>query len=331
MKKNTFLFSGQGAQHQGMVKELCEQYPVAQKTIEVISEITGDNIANLLWNTDASELSRSDKSQLAITATSQAILAVLKDNGITPNAVAGFSLGEFSALYAAGVLEFETMIKLVQKRGQIMQKACDEIASTSTDGQAPGMAAVLKLTPDQVIETLKAHTEKGIVFPVNMNSPMQTVIAGTAEGLAIAETLCKEAGAKRVLKLAVAGPFHSPLMQKAADDFERELETISFSNPTIPLFANVTGKQIESGEEAKKNAVLHITHPVLWTTIESNLAKLMQDEKDWTLLEIGPGATLCGLWRDSGFASSADGKEGWTCSATGKIEETTAILEKNKG
>ncbi len=331
MNKYTFLFSGQGAQHQGMVKELCEQYAVAKEVVEKMSSITGENIADLLWNTEASELSRSDKSQLAITAASQVILAVLKDNNIEPSAVAGFSLGEFSALHAAGVLDFETMVKVVQKRGQIMQKACDEIAASSTDGQAPGMAAVLKLTPEQVTDALKPHTEKGIVFPVNMNSPMQTVIAGTAEGLTIAETVCKEAGAKRVLKLAVAGPFHSPLMQKAADDFAKELESITFSNPTIPLFSNVTGKLVESGEEAKKNAVLHITHPVLWTTVETNLANLMKDGEDWKLFELGPGATLCGLWRDSGFATNTEGTEGWTCSATGKIEETVKILEENKG
>ncbi len=326
MTKYTFLFSGQGAQHQGMVKELCEQYPTAQKTINTISDITGENIADLLWNTEASELSRSDKSQLAITATSQAIMAVLAEKSVAPSAACGFSLGEFSALYAAGVLDFETMIRLVQKRGQIMQTACDEISAKSTEGQVPGMAAVLKLTPDQVINALKPHTEKGIVFPVNMNSPMQTVIAGTAEGLAIAETVCKEAGAKRVLKLAVAGPFHSPLMQNAAEAFATELESITFSNPTIPLFSNVTGKLVESGEEAKKNAVLHITHPVLWTTIETNLAELMKDGSDWNLLEVGPGATLCGLWRDSGF-NAVEGTSGWTCSATGKIDEFNSIIE----
>ncbi len=327
--KHAFLFSGQGSQHQGMIKELCEQYPVAKTTIDTMSSITGENISDLLWNTEATDLSRSDKSQLAITATSQAILAVLKDSNIEPSAVAGFSLGEFSALYAAGVLDFETMVKLVQKRGQIMQKACDAISAESAEGQTPGMAAVLKLTPEQVIQALKPHTEKGIVFPVNMNSPMQTVIAGTAEGLAIAETVCKEAGAKRVLKLAVAGPFHSPLMKQAADDFSKELESITFSNPKIPLFSNVTGKLVESGDEAKKNAVLHITHPVLWTTIESNIANLMKKDNDWNLLELGPGATLCGLWRDSGFAANAEGTEGWLCSATGKIEETISVIENN--
>ncbi len=325
--KYTFFFSGQGAQHQGMVKELCEQYPVANNVINAISEITGENIADLLWNTDAADLSRSDKSQLAITATSQAIFAALTEKGITASAVAGFSLGEFSALCAAGVLDFTTMIKIVQKRGIIMQSACDTIAAESTDGQAPGMAAVLKLSPEQVIDALKPYTDKGIVFPVNMNSPMQTVIAGTAEGLSVAETVCKEAGAKRVLKLAVAGPFHSPLMQKAADEFAQELESITFADPKIPLYSNVTGKLVTSGEEAKKNAVLHITHPVLWTTIESNLASLMQEGPDWKLLEVGPGATLCGLWRDSGFAANAEGAQGWTCSATGKIDEFHSVIE----
>ncbi len=329
MKKYSFLFSGQGAQQQGMVKELCEKYSSAKNVIRSMSDITGECIETLLWDTENVELSRSDKSQLAITAASQAILAVLKEKSIEPSAVAGFSLGEFSALCAADVLSFESMIKLVQKRGKIMQAACEAIAQQATDGQAPGMAAVLKLSPEQVIEILKPHTEKGIVFPVNMNSPMQTVIAGTAEGLAIAETVCKEAGAKRVLKLAVAGPFHSPLMKSAAEDFSKELESVTFSDPSIPLYSNVTGQLVQSGEEAKKNAVLHITHPVLWTTIEKNLTNTMKDDSNWSLLEIGPGSTLCGLWRDSGFSTTEDG-EGWACNPTGKIEETIKIIEENK-
>ncbi len=327
MNKYAFLFSGQGAQYQGMVKELCKQYSAAHNVITAMSDISGENIAALLWETEAAELSRSDKSQLAITAASQAIMAVLKENGIEASATCGFSLGEFSALCTAGVLNFETMTRLVQKRGTIMQSACDAITAESAEGQTPGMAAVLKLSPEQVIETLKPHTEKGIVFPVNMNSPSQTVIAGTAEGLSIAETVCKEAGAKRVLKLAVAGPFHSPLMQKAAEEFSKELESVTFSDPIIPLYSNVTGDLVTSGEEAKKNAVLHITHPVLWTTIEKNMANLMKDDAAWKLLEVGPGSTLCGLWRDSGFAAKTDLTEGWSCNATGKIDELQLILQ----
>ncbi len=329
MKKFGFLFSGQGSQSQGMIKDLCETYSVAKQTIQKIGEITNQNIEDLLWNTENTELSRSDKSQLAITSVSQAIMAVLLVKGIMPSAVAGFSLGEFSALYASGVLDFETMIQVVQKRGEIMQKVCDEITTNSPEGKLPGMAAVLKLSPEQVIKTLQPLTEKGIAFPVNMNSPMQTVIAATAEGLEQAENLCKEAGAKRVVKLAVAGPFHSPLMQKAADEFAKVLEPIPFNNPSIPLFANVTGKQVTSGSEAKQNAVLHITHPVLWTTIEQNLNSLMTDNNEWKLLELGPGNTLCGLWRDSGFAKSATNENGFTCQPSGKIEETNIIIEEN--
>ena len=329
MKKYGFLFSGQGSQTQGMIKELCENYSVAKKTIQTISEITNQNIEDLLWNTENAELSRSDKSQLAITSVSQALMSVLNEKGITASATAGFSLGEFSALYASGVLDFETMIKIVQQRGEIMQKVCDAITASSADGQVPGMAAVLKLTPEQVIATLKPLTDKGIAFPVNMNSPMQTVISATAEGLAEAEVLCKEAGAKRVVKLAVAGPFHSPLMQKAADEFAKVLEPIEFKNPTIPLFANTTGEQVTDGAIAKQNAVLHITNPVLWTTIEKNLANSMNDGNDWKLFELGPGATLCGLWRDSGFAKSATNENGFTCQASGKFEETNIIIEEN--
>lgn len=331
MNKYTFLFSGQGAQFQGMVQDLCTKHPAAQNVINAMSAITNEDISALLWNTERTDLSRSDKSQLAITAASQAIVAVLTENEIIPTAVAGFSLGEFSALHTAGILSFENMVRLVQKRGQIMQKCCDAIIAASPEGATPGMVAVLKLPPEQVVKALAPYTQKGIAFPVNMNSPMQTVVAGTAEGLAITETICKEAGAKRVIRLAVAGPFHSPLMQAAADEFEKELTEVIFNDPKIPLFSNVTGKIVRSGAEAKKNAVLHITHPVLWTTVEKELATLMKNDKDYHLLEIGPGTTLCGLWQDSGFTpTTTDANTGWTCLPTGKLEELNTIIEGAK-
>lgn len=320
--KNIFLFSGQGAQFKGMTADICDAYSVAQDTIYKISDISGEDVDALIRHTENEELSQSDKSQLAIVAAETAILAVLKQNGIEPSAVAGFSLGEFPALYAAGVLDFETMIKLVQSRGKIMQKACENITAKSSSAGNCGMVAVLKLAPEKITELLSPYSDfkKGIVFPANMNSPSQTVISGTAEGLEIAEKLCKEAGAKRVVRLAVAGPFHSPLMTEAAKEFEEVLQNISFSDPKIPVFSNVTGKQIESGFEAKKNAVLHLTCPVLWTSEEKEIAALYEDTV--RLLEVGPGKTLCNLWRDSGFAS-----EKLVCSPTGVLEQLQAVSQ----
>ncbi len=327
-----FLFSGQGAQYKGMAEDIYTEYPAVQKLIREISTITGENIEDFLFHTENEALSRSDKAQLAITAVEIALLTVLREKGILPSAVAGFSLGEYSALYAAGVLDLHTVITLVQQRGRIMQTACDAVADAGKNGGAAGcgMAAVLKLTPDAVKKVLAPYSgfENGTVFPANMNSPMQTVVSGTEEGLTIAEKLCKEAGAKRFIRLSVAGPFHSPLMRQAADEFEKVLEPVHFADPKIPLFSNVSGTQITTGEEAKKNAVLHITHPVLWTDEEKALAEFTADGSAWQLLEIGPGNTLCNLWRDSGFAApKQDGQTGISCLPSGTLEQLQKILD----
>lgn len=318
--KYVLLFSGQGSQFKGMAEDICKAHPVARAVIDEMSSITGENIAELLWNTEKEELSRSDKSQLAITAVECAVLAVLKEKGIVPSAVAGFSLGEFPALYASGVLDFESTVRIVQKRGRIMQTACEKIAAASA-GKPCGMAAVIRLEAEKITGLLAPYSnpETGSVFAANMNSPAQTVVSGTAEGLDTAETLCKEAGAKRFIRLAVAGPFHSPLMKNAALEFEAALKDFTFSDPKIPLFSNVTGKRLVCGAEAKKNAVLHITHPVLWTDEEQEIAFFIKAEQIGSVLEIGPGNTLCNLWRDGGYSDTA-------CLPTGTAESLDAVL-----
>jgi [acyl-carrier-protein] S-malonyltransferase len=136
-----------------------------------------------------------------------------------------------------------------------------------------------------------------------MNSPKQTVVSGTFDGLAAAEKACTEAGARRAIRLAVAGPFHSPLMQKAADQLEKAIAGYAFADPSIPLFSNVTGKKVTEGAAAKKSAVLHLTHPVLWTDEEKVLGEHLSSDSaaEWQIIEVGPGKVLSGLWKDSGF------------------------------
>src|SRR5574344_138154 len=301
-KKYAFLFPGQGAQAQGMMKDVCEAFPEARKVIDDISAITGKDMTKLLWETEQPVLNRSDNSQLAITAGSLAVMAALKEKGIVPSAAMGFSLGEFPALYAAGVLSFEDVIRVVRERGKIMQAVCEEIAAANA-GHAPGMSAIIGLTPDQVKEIAGGIKD---AYAANMNSVKQTVISGTFDALTEAEKKCTEAGARRALRLAVAGPFHSPLMQKAADNFEKTLSSVSFADPAIPLFSNVTGKQVTAGEEAKKSAVLHLTHPVLWTDEEDKLGGIINGDSanKWTVLEVGPGKVLSGLWRDSPYGEA---------------------------
>lgn len=311
-KKYAFLFPGQGAQTQGMMKDVCEKYPEAQKVIEKMSEVTGKDIAKLLWETEQTELNRSDNSQLAITAASLAVVAALKSKGIEPSACMGFSLGEFPALYVAGVLDFDQVCKIVASRGSIMQSVCEQIAQENA-GHAPGMSAILGLSPEKVEEI--ANGIEG-AYAANLNSAVQTVIAGTFDGLEKAEAAAKEAGARRTIRLAVAGPFHSPLMQKAADNFKVALEEYTFAQPKIALFSNVTGKQVSDPAAAKVSAVDHLTHPVRWTDEEAVLAKMMEEDSsnEWHVIEVGPGTVLTGLWSKSEFG------EKWPCTAVNSAE-----------
>ncbi|MBO5137241.1 MAG: ACP S-malonyltransferase [Spirochaetaceae bacterium] len=315
-KKYAFLFPGQGAQTQGMIKDVCDSYPQARKCLDSISEIAGEDMVKLLWETEAAELARSDRSQLAITAASLAVAAALKSKGVEPSVCAGFSLGEFPALCMSGVLSFEDTIRVVKRRGQIMQSVCEDIARCNA-GNPPGMAAVVGLAPEKVVEIANAA---GGVYAANMNSARQTVVAGTAKGLEKAEELCKQAGARRFVRLAVAGPFHSPLMQLAADEFEKAISNVQFNNPVVTLLSNVTGEKATSGKEIKKNAVLHLTNPVLWTAEETVLGGIVgNDSAEWNILEVGPGKVLSGLWRDTEFA------EKWAAVPVNTADSITSI------
>ena len=301
-EKYAFLFPGQGAQAPGMVKDVAESFSSAKKVIDDVSSIVNLDMAKLLWESDAAELSRSDNSQIAITAASLALMAALKDKNIEPSAALGFSLGEFPALYAAGVLSFEDVVKVVRKRGLIMQKVCEEIAAKN-EGHAPGMTAVLGLPPEKVKEIASGIKD---AYAANMNSVKQTVVSGTFDALAAVEKAASEAGARRAVRLKVAGPFHSPLMQDAAVEFEKAIADVNFNDPKIKLFSNVTGKECVSGEEAKKSAVLHLTNPVLWTDEEDCLASVMKADgfDKWAALEVGPGKVLSGLWGNTDYNAS---------------------------
>lgn len=304
--KNVFLFPGQGAQKKGMFQEVCKEYPEAMKIVRLAEEITQEPVSEYMWETDDSELARSDRSQLAITTSSLAVAEVLASQNIHADICAGFSLGEFAALCVAGVLTFEETIQIVKQRGKIMQKACDAL-STASAGNKPGMAAVIGLMPKQVVSVIAPLSEEKCAYAANLNSPKQTVISGTAEGLDKAERLCKEAGCRRFIRLKVAGPFHSPLMAKAAAQFKEVLASVSFRNPQKRLFSNVTGREIFTGEEACVLAAEHFTHPVQWMSEESEIAAAIgyNDEhvnENWRLFETGPGSVLSGLWRDSGFS-----------------------------
>jgi len=318
-----FLFPGQGAQFTGMGLDLdiadSDGSIGVRSLFDLASGLLGSDIRKLL-NSDAEVLKRTDVSQVAITVASLAAVRALHSRGIKPSACAGFSLGEYPALAVSGVISEADAIRLTIERGRIMQKVAESL-SASTPGcsanaelqadatASAGMCAVLGLSPvavDQVIMTGLANGtfKANSIFAANYNSPLQTVISGTEESLIAAEAAFKAAGARRAIRLKVAGPFHSPLMIKAGEEFSKVLESVTFADPCIPLFSNVTGKRITSGAEAKKCAVAHISSPVRWTDEEEAIAALMESISETALVEVGPGKVLSGLWADSKQAGS---------------------------
>lgn len=322
--KNVFLFPGQGAQKKGMIFDVCQKYPEAMEIVKLAEKISGEPVSKYLWETEDTELARSDRSQLAITTASLALLNVLKSKGLEPDVCTGFSLGEFAALCAAGILSVEDTISLVAQRGKIMQKACDALKEEA-NGAEPGMAAVIGLTPEKVVETISELSKLGIAFAANLNSPKQTVISGTAEGLEYAEKLCTQAGCRRFIRLKVAGPFHSPLMEAAGKEFGECISKVQFNNPEKIIYSNVTGNQITKGTEQKENSVLHFTNPVKWTTEEAEISKLINSsdpncKENWRILEVGPGTVLSGLWRDSGYS------ENISCQSVNTVETLESVM-----
>jgi len=294
-KNTAYLFPGQGAQYPGMAVDLLLSSDNVRQLFDTASEIFNQNIKDVL-ESDADNLKRTDVSQPAITVANLAAAAFLDDMGFSPAAAAGFSLGEYAALVCAGIIDTAVCFRLIKKRGAAMQKAADRLSAGSA---APGMAAVIGLSPDNAEQLILRWQAEGLkdIYAANINSPKQLVVSGTAAALAEAETRFKEAGAKRVIRLQVAGPFHSPLVSEAADEFAHDLKAAEFRDPVIPIFSNVTGKKISTGEEAKELALKQITSPVRWTDIEQSIALL---PGIGACLEAGPGKVLQGLWKDTG-------------------------------
>jgi [acyl-carrier-protein] S-malonyltransferase len=296
-----FLFPGQGAQYPGMALDLLESgITEVRRLFELASDISGLDVKALLSGSDAETLKRTDVSQPLITLANLAAAACLEEKKLKPMGCAGFSLGEYAALAVAGVVGVEDCFRLVAERGKAMQAAADEIQSRAAAGKAPGMAAVIGLSPQQVEALISQWKGEGAcadLYAANINSPRQTVISGTAAALEEAAGRFTGAGARRVLPLAVAGPFHSPLMAAAAERVRPVLEKTEFRDPVIPFYSNVSGKRVLSGREAKGSALAQITSPVRWTDEETAVQEAGGFE---AALEAGPGKTLQGLWKDSG-------------------------------
>jgi [acyl-carrier-protein] S-malonyltransferase len=291
-----FLFPGQGAQYQGMALDFWEHSPEVRRLFELASVSTGKNMHALLQDADAATLKRTDVSQPAITLANLSAATYLAEKGLGPAGVAGFSLGEYAALVTGGVISPEDCFRLVTARGNAMQESADRLGSGTV---APGMAAVIGLAPEQVESVIAVWQAEGLsgLFAANFNSPGQTVVAGTSDALAAAVSRFKDAGAKRVIRLQVAGPFHSPLIGDAAEQFQPVLESVTFRDPVIPLYSNVSGGVLNTGAEAKQRALEQITKPVRWLDEERAIAAQQGIEG---VLETGPGTVLRGLWKDAG-------------------------------
>ena len=276
-----FVFPGQGAQFVGMGKDLYENNPVAKEMFDKANEILGFNITDLMFNGTDEDLRQTKVTQPAIFLHS-VILAKTMGDDFNPDMVAGHSLGEFSALVAAGALSFEDGLRLVSARAQAMQKACEKTPSTR--------AAVLAL-PDAKVEELCASVTEGVVVPANYNCPGQIVISGSIEGVDAACAKMLEAGAKRALKLKVGGAFHSPLMEPARAELADAIAHTDFHAPKCPVYQNVNAEPQTDPETIKKNLIAQLTAPVRWTQTVQNMIAAGAD----TFVEVGPGAVLQGL------------------------------------
>lgn len=275
-----FVFPGQGAQFVGMGKDLYENSPVAKEMFEKANEILGFRITDLMFSGTDEDLRQTKVTQPAIFLHS-VILAKTMGEAFQPEMVAGHSLGEFSALVAAGALSFEDGLKLVYKRALAMQKACEATPST--------MAAVLNL-PDEKVEEICASIQE-VVVPANYNCPGQIVISGSVSGIDEACEKLLAAGAKRALKLKVGGAFHSPLMEPARAELAEAIESTPFSTPVCPVYQNVSTVAETSPATIKTNLIAQLTAPVKWT---QSVQHMIADGAD-NFTEVGPGNVLQGL------------------------------------
>lgn len=279
-----FVFPGQGAQFTGMGKELYENNETARQLFEKANDILGFRITDIMFEGTAEELKQTRVTQPAVFLHS-VITAICMGDEFQPDMVGGHSLGEFSALVAAGALNFEDGLRLVFARAQAMQKACEVTPGT--------MAAIIAL-PDETVEATCAEVSaegNGVVVPANYNCPGQLVISGNVDAVNAACEKLKAAGAKRALVLPVGGAFHSPLMQPAAEELQKAIEEVDFLTPRCPIYQNVDAQAHTDAAEIKKNLMAQLTASVKWTQEVNNMIEAGATE----FTECGPGKALQGM------------------------------------
>lgn len=283
--KTAFLFSGQGSQYVGMLKDIYEKYSDAKKIIDFADEILGYKLSDICFNGPADKLKETRYTQPALFLHSSVVFSLIKDK-IQFDAVAGHSVGEYAALLAAGVITFEDALKLVSKRGELMFKAGELEAGT--------MFAVINLDEEKLETVCKELTEKGngnIVVAANYNSPGQIVVSGSAEYLRNNANAFKQAGARIVKELQVSGAFHSPLLKPAKEDLEKAINEIDFKDAKVDVYPNVWAKPIVSGSKLKQALIEQLMSPVRWT---QTLIEMKNNGIN-KFIEIGPSNVLQGL------------------------------------
>lgn len=278
-----FLFPGQGSQYAGMGKRLAERFPEAAAVFREADDVLGFPLSRLCFEGPEEELRLTENTQPAILTVSVAVYRVLEGLGVVPDIVAGHSLGEYSALVAAGSLEFADALRLVRRRGRFMQEAVPVGVG--------GMVAVIGLDLPTVVRLCDAAAEEEVITPANQNAPDQIVVAGHCAALERFSKLAKEAGARRVVPLPVSAPFHCPLMKPAQDRMRPLLEETAFDDLRFPLVNNYDARRVFSGEEAREGLIHQIASMVRWT--ES--LQLMWDLGAREFVEVGPGRVLSGL------------------------------------
>jgi [acyl-carrier-protein] S-malonyltransferase len=285
MGKLAFLFPGQGSQYCGMGRDLAENFAESRQVFDEANAALGFSMSDMCYTASLEELKQTENTQPAMLTVSVAAYRALEKRGVTPDFVAGHSLGEYSALVAAGGLDFSAAVKLVRARGRYMQEAVP-----------PGegaMAAILGLAPAEVLEICRKAADHEVVSPANLNSPEQTVISGNAAAVKRAVEIASQNGAKRAVILPVSAPFHCALMAPAQKRLEPDLRAAKFSDLRFPLVTNVDAEAITTGDEAREALIRQVTSPVRWLDsmhemIESGVS---------IFVEIGPGKVLSGLMR----------------------------------
>ena len=285
MDKTAFIFPGQGAQSVGMGKDFYDNFDTAKKLFDEADDALGYSIRKICFDGSEDDLKLTANTQPAILVVSVIVNEILKSEGITSDIAGGHSLGEYSALVAAGTLKFSDAVKLVHKRGQFMQEAVPV-------GEG-AMAAIIGLDDDVIVQICAEVSSVGEVQAVNFNCPGQTVIAGKIAGVEAAVDKLKSVGAKKAVLLPVSAPFHSTLMAPAAKKLAAELDKVELHDAAFPVAANFTGTLEMSAADIKENLVAQADHPVKWIACVNAMKKFGAE----TFVECGPGKTLCGFNR----------------------------------